>query len=72
MEDFRIAGNIYLISYTFIYVCIKFYFRMDNSSDTVLKKELLLVSKSFAVSRVLTAIFSYYVIKTIPSNAESR
>ena len=38
-----------------------------------LQKGLLLVSKSlnFAVSIVSAAIFSYYVIKTIPSNAES-
>ena len=36
-----------------------------------LQKELLLVSLSFAVSIVLSAIFSYYVIKTIPSDAKS-
>ena len=44
---------------------------MDNSSNTVLIKELLLVSKSFAVSISPAAIFSYYVIKAIPSDAES-
>ena len=36
------------------------------------KKELLLVSKSFAVSVSPAAIFSYYVIKTILSDEESR
>ena len=35
------------------------------------KKQFLLVSKSFAVSIFLAAIFSYYVIKALPSNAES-
>ena len=38
-----------------------------------LLKELLLVSKSsLAILSVLVAIFSCYVIKTLPSNAESR
>ena len=46
---------------------------MDNSSDTVLtKKELLFILKSFAVSVHPAAIFNYYVIQNIPSDAESR
>ena len=46
---------------------------MDNSSNTVLtKKELLLVSKSFEVLICTAAIFFYCVIKTIPSDVESR
>ena len=45
---------------------------MDNSSDTVLTKELLFVLKSFAISVRLAAIFIYYVIKITPSDAESR
>ena len=43
---------------------------MDNSSDTVLTKKLLLVSKSFAISIHMAAIFSYYVIKTTESHEE--
>ena len=48
---------------------MKFYLGMDNSSYT---KELFLISKSFAVLIGTAAIFFYYVIKTTPSNAESR
>ena len=44
---------------------------MDNSSDTVLKKQLLLVLKSFAVLIRMAAIFFYYVIQITPSDAES-
>ena len=45
---------------------------MYNSSDTLLtKKELLFVLKSFAVSVRPAAIFIYYVIQNIPSDAES-
>ena len=44
---------------------------MDNSSDTVLRKKLLFVLKSLAVSVRLAAIFIYYVIKNAPSDAES-
>ena len=36
------------------------------------QKDLLLVSKSFGVSIHTAAIFFYYVIKTIPSDVESR
>ena len=45
---------------------------MDNSSHTVLTKELLFVLKSFAVSVRPAAIFNYYVIQNTPSDAESR
>ena len=45
---------------------------MDNSSNTVLTKKLLFVLKSFAILVSLAAIFIYYVIKNIPSDAESR
>ena len=46
---------------------------MDNSSNTYspYKKELLLVSKSFAVSIRTTAIFFYYIMKITSSDAES-
>ena len=44
---------------------------MDNSNNTVLTKKLLLVSKSFAVLIIPGAIFSYYIIQTIPSDTES-
>ena len=44
---------------------------MDNSNDTVLTKKLLLISKSFAVSGVLAAMFNICMIKTMSSNAES-
>ena len=37
-----------------------------------LKKELLFVLKSFAVSIHQAAIFNFYVIKNTPSDAESR
>ena len=37
-----------------------------------LQNELLLVSKSFAVSICTVAIFFYYIIKNAPSDAESR
>jgi len=37
-----------------------------------LQKELLLISKSFAVLISPAAIFSYCVIKSVPSDAESR
>ena len=43
-----------LTSYTFM----EFYLGIDISNDTVLTKELLLVSKSFAVLNVIAAIFS--------------
>ena len=45
---------------------------MDNSSDTVLTKKLLLGLKSFAVLVCPAAIFNYYVMKNTPSDAESR
>ena len=44
---------------------------MDNSSDTVLTKKLLFVLKSFAVLVHPAAIFIYYIINNIPSDAES-
>ena len=37
-----------------------------------LQKKLLLISKSFVVLIGAATIFSYYAIKTIPSNAKSR
>ena len=45
---------------------------MDNSGDTSLQKEFLLISKSFALSIRTAAIFFYYVIQITPSDAESR
>ena len=44
---------------------------MDNSSDTVLTKKLLFVSKSYAVLICTAAIFFRYIIKTTSSDAES-
>ena len=44
---------------------------MDNSSDAVLTKKLLLVSKSFVVLSVLVTMLYYCIITSIPSNAGS-
>ena len=52
---------------------IKFYLGMDdNSSNRALTKQNLLISKSFAVSGVLVAMFDNHALNTILSNAESR
>ena len=60
----------YSLNKLHFYNYIEFYLGMDNSSDTV--QELLPVSKSLAISSVPAAIFSSYIIRTIPSDAESR
>ena len=52
----------------FIVYIFYIYLGMANSSDTVLAKAMLLVS--FCCLNVLVAMFSYYVIRAIPSNAE--
>ena len=52
------------------YSMIKFYLGMDNSRNTVLTKhELMLVSKSFAVSGILVAMFDDCMIITISSQS---
>ena len=45
---------------------------MDNSSNSPHKTKLALVSKSFAVTGILAAMFDDCVIKIISSDAESR
>ena len=45
---------------------------MNNFSDTVLTKILLLVFKSFAVLGALVIMFDNCIIKTISSNAKSQ
>ena len=57
---------IHLTSYIFY---IKFYLGMDNSSDTVLAKKNYCSSQNRLPFQV-AAMCYYYVIKTIPSNAE--
>ena len=44
---------------------------MDNSSDTVLIKKMLLISKSFTVLIFSAAIVLYYIIETILFDAKS-
>ena len=42
-----------------------------NIEAVLAKRQFLLISKSFAVSIFQAAIFSFYMVKALPSNAES-